>query len=126
MPLTTAGAQFLAKAWTGLNSPTLFSSSAFYLGVGDSSTAFAIGQTDLIASSNKLRVLVTSLSESSGVVTATSTFQTSQANWDWAEWGCFNASSGGTMAGRKVESPTLGTKPGTQVWTLQGTITFSA
>jgi hypothetical protein len=126
MPLTTAGAQFLAKAWTGLNSPTLFSASNFYVGVGDSSTAFATSQTDLVAASNKLRKLVTSVSESSGVVTAVATFGTSEANFEWAEWGTFNASSGGTMAGRKVESPTLGTKVGTQVWTLSCTVTFSA
>lgn len=126
MPLTTAGAQFLANAWTGLNSPTLFSASAFYLGVGDSSTAFAIGQTDLVASSNKFRKLVSSLSAAAGVVTATASYATGEANFDWAEWGTFNASSGGTMAGRKVESPSLGTKVNTQVWTLQAVITYSA
>ena len=126
MPLTTAGAQFLAKAWTGLNSPTTFSASAFYIGVGDSATAFSVAQTDLVAATNKLRKLVTSLSESAGVVTALATFGTSEANYEWVEWGTFNSSSGGTMAGRKVESPTLGTKVNTQVWSFQATITFGA
>jgi hypothetical protein len=126
MALTTAGAQFLAKAWTGLNSPTLFSLANFYIGVGDSSTAFAVAQTDLQAGVNKTRKLVTSLSESSGVVTAVATFGTSDANFEWAEWGTFNASSGGTMAGRKVESPTLGTKVNTQVWNLSAVVTFAA
>ena len=126
MPLTTGGAQFLAKAWTGKNSPTLFSDTAFYIGVGDSATAFSIAQTDLVAATNKYRKLVTSLSESAGVVTALATFTTSEANYEWVEWGTFNSSSGGTMAGRKVESPTLGTKVNTQVWSFQATITFGA
>ena len=127
MPLTTAGAQFLAKAWTGLNSPTTFSASAFYIGFGDSATAFSVAQTDLIAATNKYRKLVTSLVESAGVVTAIATFTTSEANYEWVEWGTFNAGpNGGTMAGRKVESPTLGTKVNTQVWSFQATITFGA
>jgi hypothetical protein len=126
MPLSTSGAQFLAKAATGLNSPTLFSLTNSYLGVGDSATAFSIAQSDLQAATNKARKLVTSLTESSGVVTAVATFGTSEGNFEWVEWGWFNAASGGTMLGRKVESPTLGTKVNTQVWTLTGTVTFSA
>lgn len=126
MPLSTAGAQFLAKAATGLNSPTLFSAANCYLGVGDSSTAFSTSQTDLQASTNKGRVLCTSIAESSGVLTIVGTWGTSVGNFEWAEWGVFNASSGGTMLGRKVESPTLGTKTSSQVWTLTVTATFSA
>jgi len=127
MSLTTAGAVFLAKAATGLNSPTLFSSANAYLGVGDGgATAFAIGQTDLQATTNKSRVAVTNINEASGVLTAIATWGTSSGNHDWSEWGLFNASSGGTMLGRKVESPSLGTKTSAQVWTLTATITFSA
>lgn len=126
MALTTAGAQFIAKAVTGLNTPTLFSASNYYLGVGDSSTAFAVGQTDLQASTNKARKLVTSVNEASGVVTAVASFGTSEANFEWYEWGSFNASSGGTMYQRKVESPSLGTKTSAQVWTLTATLTHTA
>lgn len=126
MPLTTSGAQFLAKAATGLNSPTLYSAGNAHVGVGDSATAFATSQSDLVAATNKLRKLVSSISESAGVLTAVATFGTSEANFEWVEWGLFNASSGGTMLGRKVESPTLGTKVNTQVWTLTATITFAA
>lgn len=126
MSLTTAGAQFLAKAATGLNTPTLFSASNCYLGVGDSTTAFAVGQTDLQASSNKSRVLCTSISESSGVLTIVGTWGTSVGNFAWNEWGVFNAGSSGTMLGRKVESPSLGTKTSSQVWTLTATVTFAA
>ena len=126
MALTTAGAQFIAKAITGLNSPTLYSSSNYYLGVGDSSTAFSVAQTDLVAASNKLRKLVTSVSESAGVITAVASYGTSEANFEWFEWGSFNASSGGTMYQRKVESPSLGTKTSAQVWTLTATLTHTA
>ena len=126
MSLTTAGAIFLAKAATGLNSPTLFSLANSFLGVGDSNTAFAVGQTDLQAATNKVRFAATSLAESSGVVTVAGTAGTSVGNFEWIEWGWFNASSGGTMLGRKVESPSLGTKTSAQVWTLTGTVTFSA
>ena len=126
MPLTTAGAQFLAKAMTGLNSPTLFNSSNCYLAVGDSSTAFATSQTDLVAATNKSRVLVTSIAEASGVLTIVGTWGTSVGNYDWVEWGVANASSGGTLAGRKVESPSLGVKGSAQVWTLTAGVTFSA
>lgn len=126
MALTTSGAQFLAKAATGLNSPTLFSASNAYVGVGDSATAFSIAQSDLQAATNKARKLVSSIAESAGVLTAIATYGTSEGNFEWVEWGMFNASNGGTMLGRKVESPSLGTKVGTQVWTLTATITFAA
>jgi hypothetical protein len=126
MPLSTEGARFLAKAATGLNSPTLFTLANSHIGVGDSSTAFSVGQTDLQAASNKFRKVVTSLNEATGVVTAVATYNTGEANFEWYEWGWFNASSGGTMIGRKVESPSLGSKTSAQVWTLTATITFSA
>jgi hypothetical protein len=124
--LTTAGAQFIAKAITGLNSPTLFNASNYHIGVGDSSVAAAIGQTDLQASTNKLRKLVTSVNESGGVVTAVTSFGTSEGNYEWYEWGSFNASSGGTMYQRKVESPSLGTKTSAQVWSMTLTLSHTA
>ena len=96
------------------------------LGVGDSSTAYSAAQTDLQASTNKSRKLVTSLSESSGVVTAVASWGTSDGNYEWIEWGSFNSSSGGTMLQRKVESPSLGTKTSAQTWTLTATLTFAA
>jgi hypothetical protein len=129
MALTTAGAVLLAKCATGLNTPTLYSASNAALGVGDSATAYGAAQTDLQAATNKSRVLVTSIAESSGVVTAVATWGTSVGNYEWVEWGLFNsgaAQSGGTMLGRKVESPTLGTKTSAQVWSLTATITFAA
>jgi hypothetical protein len=123
--LTSAGAVFLAQAAIN-DSPTFFSSGVnAYLGAGDSNTAFSIAQTDLQAASNKTRKVATA-SRVGGVVTFTSTFTTSDANYEWVEIGVFNASSGGTMLARKVESPTLGTKVNTQTWVLTVTATFTA
>lgn len=123
--LTTAGATFLAQA-TINDSPTFFSSGVnAHTGVGDSSTAFAIGQTDLQASTNKTRKVAT-VTRASNVLTFVSTYGTSDANYEWVEIGLFNAASGGTMLARKVESPTLGTKVNTQVWTLTATATYTA
>lgn len=129
MPLTTAGAQLIAKAVTNLNSPTLFNSSTFSIGVGNGGgTAFSIGQTDLQGAS-KFRKLVSSLTELNGVVTAVASYATSEANFDWSEHGSFNTGNtqtGGTMLNRKVESPSLGVKDSSQTWQLTKTLTFSA
>jgi hypothetical protein len=115
--LTTAGATFLMQAAIN-DSPTFFSSGVnAHLGVGDSNTAFSIAQTDLQAASNKTRKIAT-VSRAGPVLTFTSTFTTSDANYEWVETAIFNASSGGTMLSRKVESPTLGTKVNTQTWVL--------
>jgi hypothetical protein len=124
--LTTAGAVYLAQAAIN-DSPTFFSSGVnAYLGVGSGGgTAFAIGQTDLQAASEKTRKVAT-VSRASGVLTFVATFSTSDANYLWNETGIFNASSGGTMLSRKVESPDLGTKVGTQTWVLTVTATFTA
>jgi hypothetical protein len=123
--LTSAGAVFLAQAAIN-DSPTFFSSGVnAYLGVGDSTTAFDVAQTDLQAASNKTRKVATA-SRASGVVTFVSTFTTSDANYFWKETAIFNASSGGTMLSRKVESPDLGEKVNTQTWVLTVTATFAA
>jgi hypothetical protein len=123
--LTTAGATFLMQAAIN-DSPTFFSSGVnAHLGVGDSNTAFSIAQTDLQAASNKTRKIAT-VTRGTNVLTFVSTFTTSDANYEWVETGIFNASSGGTMLSRKVESPTLGTKVGTQTWVLTITATGAA
>jgi hypothetical protein len=124
--LTTAGATFLAAAAINEAGTTFFTSGVnAYLGVGDSNTAFAIGQTDLQAASNKTRKVAT-VNRASGVLTFVATYSTSDANYEWIEVGIFNASSGATMLARKVESPSLGTKVNTQTWVLTVTATFTA
>ncbi len=104
---------------------TAFNNANAYIGVGDSTTAFAVGQTDLQAATNKLRKAMdaTYPSGASNVITFRSTFATGDANYAWQEWGVFNASSAGTMLNRKVES--LGTKTNTQTWQFTVTLTFT-
>jgi len=125
MAITNVGAILAAQCLMN-DSATFLNSSNAHLGVGDSSTAFAAAQTDLQASSNKLRKAMESgyPTRSSGALTLRSLFGTSEANFAWNEWGSFNASSSGTMFTRKVES--LGTKTNTQSWQLTATITLAA
>lgn len=125
MAITNAGAILAAQCLMN-DSATFLNSSNTHLGVGDSSTAFAASQTDLQAASNKLRKAMESgyPTRSSGALTLRSLFGTSEANFAWNEWGTFNASSGGVMFQRKVES--LGTKANTQSWQLTCTLTLAA
>lgn len=123
MALTTAFRDYLAGLVTGTG--TAFNNANSYIGVGDSSTAFAAGQTDLQAASNKLRKAMeaTYPQVATNVLTFRSVFATGDANWAWNEWGVFNASSAGTMMNRKVES--LGTKTSAQSWQFTVTITLA-
>ena len=102
---------------------TTFNNANAYIGVGDSTTAFAATQTDLVAATNKLRKAMdaTYPQVAANVMTFRSTFATGDANWAWQEWGVFNAASAGTMLNRKVES--LGTKTSAQTWQLTVTVT---
>lgn len=123
MALTTAGKSFIAQAIANYGSPTFFSTTT-WIGVGDSSTDFAVDQTDLQAATNKFRKQVGSASTVSGaVISCSASFGTSEANFAWAEWGVFNASSGGTMLTRKVES--LGTKASGSTWVLSVSLTIA-
>lgn len=123
MGLTTAGLNHVAGAVIGAG--TAFSNANAHLGVGDSSTAFAVGQTDLQAATNKFRsgMEATFPTQAAAVLTFKASFASGEANFAWEEWGVFNASSGGTMLSRKVDS--LGTKASGAVWELTATLTFS-
>jgi len=125
MALTTAGRNFIAAAIINDSSPTFFTNANAYIGVGDSNTAYSAAQTDLQASSNKLRKAMeaTYPTIATNVLTFRSLFATSDANFAWEEWGVFNASSSGTMLNRKVES--LGTKLSTQSWQFTVALTVS-
>lgn len=120
--LTNAYRDYVAGLTTGTG--TAFNNANSYIGVGDSTTAFAASQTDLVAATNKLRKAMdaTYPQVSTNVITFRSTFATGDANFAWQEWGVFNASSAGTMLNRKVES--LGTKTSAQTWQFTVTITL--
>lgn len=124
MPLTNAGRDLITAAVIGA-SYTPLSNANCYLGVGDSTTAFAVTQTDLQAATNKLRKAMdatypTSPPSPSNRITARATFATTDANFAWQEWALFNASSAGTMLSRAVQS--LGTKTSAASW--QFTVTL--
>lgn len=96
------------------------------IGVGDSATAEAATQNDLVATTNKLRKAcdVGYPSHTDGTALANntirfrSTFDTTQANWAWNEAGVFNSATAATgrMLNRKVQS--MGTKTNTASWQI--------
>jgi hypothetical protein len=124
MGLPNVGRNFIAAAIIN-DSPTFFTNTNARLGVGDSSTAFAAGQTDLQAASNKLRKAMeaTYPTRTDNVLAFQSLYGTSEANFAWNEWGVFNAASAGTMLLREVAS--LGTKTSAESWRLTTTVTVS-
>lgn len=124
MPLTNAGRDFIAGCITGTQT-THFDNTNARIGVGDSTTAFAVAQTDLQAVTNKFRKgMDASYPTTVGnVLTFQSTFATTEANFAWQEWGIFNAAAAGTMLSRLVENN--GTKISGQTWVFQVQITVN-
>lgn len=122
MALTTAGINYLAQAAIGQG--VIFNNANAKIGVGDGTTAFAVSQTDL-QGTNKVRKGMDADYPTSNppVATFRATFNPSEANFAWNEWGIFNASSGGVMLSRVVESN--GTKQSNQTWVLEVAITFA-
>lgn len=124
MALTNAGRDFISQVIINDGSPVFFNNTNSHIGVGDSTTAFTASQTDLQASSNKARkgMEATFPTRTNNQLVFKSSFGTTDANFAWQEWGVFNASSGGVMLNRKVES--LGSKNGGN-WLLTVTLTIN-
>jgi hypothetical protein len=116
---------------TGGQNLTFFNNANAHIGVGDSSTAAVASQTDLQASTNKVRVAMdaTYPQHTDGVnagalsIVFRMTAGSGVANFAWNEWGVFNASSSGRMLNRKVF--TGGTKASGAVWVFTVTLTGS-
>ena len=125
MAMTTVGRDYIAQALVG-EAFTAFNNANARIGVGDSTTAFAAGQTDLQAPANKLRKAMdaTYPQRTTNVLTFRATFGTAEANFAWNEWGVFNAAAAGQMLNRKVEA--LGTKTSAQTWQLTVDLTLNA
>jgi hypothetical protein len=125
MALVNAGRDFIAQAIVNAATPTFFNNANAYIGVGDSSTAYAAAQTDLQAASNKLRrgMQASYPTRTTNVLVFQSVFDVGDANWVWNEWAVFNASAAGTMLSRKQEN--LGTKTSAAVWQLTVTLTVN-
>lgn len=98
-----------------------------HIGVGDSATAEAIGQTGLQAATNKLwKAMEASYPTLSGgnVFTWRSVFGSAEANFDWNEFTISNAADDtGDNLNRKVSAQ--GTKASGQTWTVDLRITWS-
>ena len=125
MALTNAARDLIAQALIG-EAFTSFANANARIGVGNSSAAFGASQTDLQASTNKLRKAMEAAypTRAGNALTFRSIFGTSEGNFAWNEWGVFNAASGGTMLNRIVAS--LGTKTSAQSWQLTVTVTVVA
>lgn len=123
MPLTNAYRDLVCAMTLG-EAYTPFNSANAHLGVGDGTTAFNATQTDL-QGVNKLRKAMDAgyPTRSGNIMTFRATFGGTEANFAWNEWGTFNASTGGTMLNRKVES--LGTKASGATWVLTVQITIT-
>ena len=115
---------------------TAYNNANAYIGVGDTSTAAAATDTELLATQNAAnrfyKGMVASYPQRTNqTIDWRSDFTSSEANFAWNEWtvaaGATTASGSGFLVGttnlnRKVQS--LGTKS-TGTWTLTASITFS-
>jgi hypothetical protein len=100
--IVSAGRAFLASRLLS-NTAGVIS----HIGIGDSTTAAAAGQTDLQAATNKVRVATSSATNVTTNVANDSaqyvaTFPAGTGSWALTEAGLFNASSAGTMLSRIV------------------------
>lgn len=127
--LVNGGMDLIWDAVIG-NSVTEFSNANAAIGVGDSSTAAAVGQTNLQAASNKLRKGMNASfpdQPTNPSVRFQSDFTGAEANYAWLEVATFNntVDASGTMLHRLVPSGGLGTKSSGATWTITVTITLS-
>ena len=129
MGLTTIGASAIASLVIGDAAYTAYSNANAYLGVEDDNTAFAIGQTDLIAATNKARIAMdaTYPTRAANVITFKATAASGVANWAWLANGVFNHASASSipsaMLTRKVVN--LGTKVSGATWVFTKTVTIT-
>ncbi len=124
MPLQNLARDLLCDAIIGGTTYTKFTNAAAHLGVGNSSTAHAASQTDLVGASKTRKAMdATFPTRAANVLTFRSTFATGDANHAWDEFGIFNAASAGEMLSRKVEA--LGTKTSSATWQLSVSLTLT-
>lgn len=140
--LTTNGLIRVVSLIIGAGGQALSTTRAM-AGVGNSSTAATVADTDLNAAAGSTNRWFQAMDSSNpsvtgtnGVITGNTTFQSADGNFTWNEW-CWaiataapvasavfaTATTSGTMLNHKVQS--LGTKVSGAVWTLQATITLS-
>jgi hypothetical protein len=119
------GGQLVLDALIG-TAITYFSNANARIGVGDSATAYAAGQTDLQAATNKLRkgMDATFPSRSGQTMTFQSTFTTAEANFLWNEVAVFNAASGAAsmLCRTLIGAPFTKTSAQSMTWTYTITL----
>lgn len=113
----------------GGNVTPAYNNANAYLGVGNSVTAAAATQTDLLGTADRQGMEATYPQHTDGTgassnadIVFRSQWGSGVGNFAWEEWGTFNAAAAGRMLNRKVEA--LGTKSG-GTWTLTVTLTLS-
>lgn len=124
--LLNAGITRLGNLLVGAGG-TAFNTANSRIGVGNSSTAAAAGQTDLQGASKYFK-LVDSAGWSGQVGTWVATFGSGDANFAWEEWGIDNGTASSAtvtapLLNRKVTS--MGTKGSGSTWVMTVTITVS-
>jgi hypothetical protein len=126
----------IATPTTNQTATNPWSNANAFMGVGDTNTAEAATQTELLATAAAANRFYKAMnatypSRSNQTVSFQSDFTTTEANFIWNEWTVAAATTGASGAGfltgttnlnRKVAA--LGTKS-TGTWTLTGQITFS-
>ncbi len=121
--MVTAGRDHTVLAIIG-GSVNAFNNANAHLGVGNSTTAYAAGQTDLVGASKARKAMdatfPTNPPSPVNRITARSTFATGDANFAWEEVALFNAAATGTMFSRVVSA--LGTKTSSATFVLTLTI----
>lgn len=126
MPFTNTGHVALASYAIGDGLVALLNGENAYLGVGDSTAAFDYAQTDLQASTNKLRKGMDAgfpMRVGSSLVFRAS-FDPSEANFPWHEWGVFIGPTGTAMVYRRLES--LGLKDSSEGRSLTVSVPLGA
>jgi hypothetical protein len=141
--LTTAGLQRITNLIIG-SGAAAFTSTQSVVGVGDTSTAATVSDTDLGAATGSthrwLQATDSAPTAVNGVLTAVSTFASANGNFAWNEW-CWVVSTGTiTAAGVLIDSThpgstgnqilnhkiaSLGTKASGASWVFTTTVTLS-
>lgn len=120
----TAGINEIWKLVTGQSANT-FTNTTATVGIGDSATAAAAGQTDLLAATNKTYKAMDASFPSvpaSGAVQFKSTFGTADANYVWNEFVIKHGTSA-ICIDRGVTS--MGTKAAGTTWVATVTLTIA-
>jgi len=124
MPLLDFGRNQIAGRL--INDPAVqpYSHANAHIGVGDSDSGFQTWHVDLVGSNKSYRGMDVGYPQrNDNVLTFRATFGVDDANFNWREWGVFNAAEFGVMLNRVVED--LGTKPNNQSWQLTVTLTIN-